>query len=314
MSHKANYWLASLDPNRVKAGAFRVLFHLCDHHNDETDPALACYPSQARLMEKTGLSNGALNSALATMEEDGLIIRRKSTAPGSKERRTYYILGCDFAPRAEQTPFSGVSANSGPQEPVAEQTPDLGASNSSFEPIKLRPTGEEPVRTGKNRSGAGARATRDGTDLDLGDDQGLDVGQGDQITAGFWADLLQALNIDPMKLPARWAGKQARADVAAWLGMGFSPDQVIEVAKASRQQMPQAPNGPKALDARMAAAASAKPAGGRASMDEMAAFWASKITAPGYIAPSAISPALARHMLQREMIAPDQLRARGISF
>lgn len=93
MSHKANYWLASLDPARVKAGAFRVLFHLCDHHNAEIDPTIACFPSQETLRVKTGLSNGALNNALNEMEEAGLLLRRRSTVPGSSERRTYYILG-----------------------------------------------------------------------------------------------------------------------------------------------------------------------------------------------------------------------------
>lgn len=147
MSHKANYWLASLDPSRVKSGAFRVLFHLCDHHRDDRDPMVACFPSQETLRERTGLSNGALNDALATMEKDGLLIRRRSTAPGSSERRTYYILGCDLQGSAKQTPDFGVSPNSGPPETAVEQTPVLTRANSSFGPSKLRPTGEEPQRT-----------------------------------------------------------------------------------------------------------------------------------------------------------------------
>lgn len=151
MSHKANFWLASLDPNRVKSGAFRVLFHLCDHHNGEADPRIACYPSQETLRSRTGLSNGALNTALSDMEAEGLILRRRSTVPGSSERRTYYILGCDMGEFAKQTPENGVSPNSGAPEIADEQTPDLPLANSSFGPSKLRCTGEEPVRTGKNQ-------------------------------------------------------------------------------------------------------------------------------------------------------------------
>lgn len=143
MSHKANYWLAQLDPSKVKAGAFRVLFHLCDHHNDGRDPKLACFPSQETLKEKTGMSNGALNNALNDMEAAGLIRRRRSTVPGSRERRTYYVLGCDFQAHDEQTPENGDCINPPEQTPVSERT------NSSLGPNKLQPTGEEPVRTEK---------------------------------------------------------------------------------------------------------------------------------------------------------------------
>lgn len=141
MSHKANAWLAGLDPAQVKAGAFRVLFHLCDHHNDSRDPTRACFPTQEALRERTGLSNGALNAALSAMEEAGLILRRRGTAPGSRMQRTYYILGCDFDLLPEQTPENGVCTNSGAPEAVAvsnsggpesvdEQTPVFGVTNS----------------------------------------------------------------------------------------------------------------------------------------------------------------------------------------
>jgi len=125
MSHRANYWLAQIEPSKVKPGAFRVLFHLCDHHNDERDPTLACFPSQQTLREKTGMANGTLNDALARMETDGLLRRIRSTKPGSSERRTYYVLGCDFDRVDQQTPDSGVSTNSGPPETGTKQTPVL---------------------------------------------------------------------------------------------------------------------------------------------------------------------------------------------
>jgi hypothetical protein len=149
MSHKANYWLANLDPNAVKSGAFRVLFHLCDHHNDEKRPEMACYPSQGTLRAKTGLSNGALNNALNQMEQDGLLRRKRSAIPGESTPRTYYILGCDFDLIQEQTPENGVSPNSSLLETAQKLTPVSEGANSSFEGGKLQPTGEEPVRTGK---------------------------------------------------------------------------------------------------------------------------------------------------------------------
>lgn len=147
MSHKANYWLACLDPSAVKSGAFRVLFHLCDHHNAETDPRIACFPSQETLMAKTGLSNGALNNALNEMEKGGLLVRKRSTVPGTSQRRTYYILGCDVDLTAKQTPENGDSPNSSGLEAADELTPVSERANSILGPSKLQPTGEEPVIT-----------------------------------------------------------------------------------------------------------------------------------------------------------------------
>lgn len=152
MSHRANYWLAALDPSRVKSGAFRVLFHLCDHHNGEADPSRACFPSQETLKARTGMSNGALNDALAQLEKDALIRRIRSTQPGTSTRRTYYVLECDFGYLDKQTPETGVCPNSGPPETAQKLTPVFGQANSGFQGGKLRPTGEEPVSNQKEPS------------------------------------------------------------------------------------------------------------------------------------------------------------------
>lgn len=152
MSHKATYWLATVDPKRITSGAFRVLFHLCDHHNDTRDPETACFPSQETLMNRTGLSNGGLNKCIDQLEQGGLLRRRRATAPGTPQRRTYYILGCDHLEGQEQTPLSGDSANSTPVEPALTLTPLLDGANSTFEGGKLHPSGEEPVKEPVNRN------------------------------------------------------------------------------------------------------------------------------------------------------------------
>ena len=146
MSHKANYWLAELDPDRVKAGAFRVLFHLCAHHNSDEPADRACFPSQETLMKRTALSNGGLNNALNALEEAGLIRRVRGTIPGQPTPRTYYVLGCDYEAWAGQTPVSGGRAGStfqGGLAPVSE------GAGSTFQGGCLQPTGEEQVITGK---------------------------------------------------------------------------------------------------------------------------------------------------------------------
>ena len=149
MSRKATDWLASLDPSLVKAGAFRVLFHLCNHHNDERRPDRACFPTQGTLTKETGLSNGGLNNALNALETACVLRRVRGTLPDTSERRTYYILGCDQDPNSspleaaiELTPVS----NSSPLEAAIELTPVLRVANSSFEGSKLQPTGDQPVK------------------------------------------------------------------------------------------------------------------------------------------------------------------------
>ena len=146
MSHKATYWLATVDPKIITAGSFRVLFHLCDHHNDERDPEAACFPSQGLLREKTGLSNGGLNKCLDALERANLLRRKRTTIPGQPTQRTYYILGCDMPSNTKQTPQNGVCANSTQVETAREQTPPFDGANSTFLGGKLHPSGEEPVK------------------------------------------------------------------------------------------------------------------------------------------------------------------------
>lgn len=161
MSHRANCWLAQLAPERVKPGAFRVLFHLCDHHNGERDPRLACFPSQQTLRERTGMANGTLNTALAKLEADGLIQRIRSTVPGHTTRRTYYVLECDFDGLEGQTPKPGVSANFDAPELTQEQTPVSERANSGLVLGKLRSAGEEPERKTKEEDMCAAESARD---------------------------------------------------------------------------------------------------------------------------------------------------------
>jgi len=151
MSHKATYWLATIDPKVITAGAFRVMFHLCDHHNDERDAERACFPSQETLRNKTGLSNGGLNKCIDALESAGLLARKRSTVPGTSNRRTYYILGCDAPNAIGQTPQSGDSTNSTQVESAMKLTPLLSVANSTFEGGKLHHSGEEPVRNRKGK-------------------------------------------------------------------------------------------------------------------------------------------------------------------
>ncbi|MCB5411494.1 MarR family transcriptional regulator [Pseudogemmobacter faecipullorum] len=299
MSHKANFWLASLEPSRVKSGAFRVLFHLCDHHNMERDPMIACYPSQETLRERTGLSNGALNDALSAMEEEGLLIRRRSTVPGTSERRTYYILGCDFDLLPEQTPENGVSPNSGGPETAEKQTPVLGQANSSFDPGKLRCTGEDPF---KNLLRTSSRERSQEEEVSVSDE--------------FLGEVAGALGVDLEAGGKWWQGPQAKAHIRRWLESGLSEKAILSICHQSREANPNPPEGPKALDHLMLPkpVKGKKPQAARkaATTEEVTAFWAEKINAGSWIPPNAVSPAIASALWASGLVSAEKLRAAGI--
>jgi len=136
MSHKASNWLSELPPHLLTNGQFRVLFHLCDAHNSKRSPDEACFPSQARLIEVTGLSSSGLNKCLDIMETAGILRRKRTRKPNGTKGSTYYILGCDVDLTQEPTPLSGVPTNS-TFDP--SPTPLLPCD-------QLHPSGDKPVK------------------------------------------------------------------------------------------------------------------------------------------------------------------------
>lgn len=125
MSHTATHWLATVPPEDMTHGEFRVLFHLCDCHN----PSMGCFPMQAYLREHTGLSNGGLNKALGELERKGLVRReRDRDARTNRQKPTRYILGFEMEDAQEPSPLSGGGAVS---TFGAEPSPLLGGSVST---------------------------------------------------------------------------------------------------------------------------------------------------------------------------------------
>lgn len=298
MSHKANFWLAQLDPRLVKSGAFRVLFHLCDHHNDDKDPLRACFPSQETLRARTGMANATLNSALSQMEEAGLIRRKRSTIPGTPTRRTYYILGCDFAEVDEQTPKTGVSSNSGVPELApeigGEQTPVSEGANSGFQGGKLRSTGEDPKRNKKEKNMCPAK----------------NAAHTHKSFEDFWEAYPRSRN----RAEAEKAFERA-------LASGVSSTWIIYAAKAYRVE--QAANqksymcSPENwLDQRrwenFPLQSDASTHVSKIS-DDVLMFWANRINAGKYITPSAVSVPIAQGMLSRKLVTLAQLMKAGVT-
>ncbi|WP_136441618.1 helix-turn-helix domain-containing protein [Pacificoceanicola onchidii] len=155
MSHKATNWLSDLDPSLLGASEFRVLFHLCDCHN----ASAGCFPSQAYLRERAGVSNGTVNNVLNSLERKGLI-KRHQTRDGRTKRQnpTRYILGFEIDGPQDPTPESGdgnpPKSGGGGSKKSTKPSPKSGVgavSNLEADPTpisgptRLQPTGEEPV-------------------------------------------------------------------------------------------------------------------------------------------------------------------------
>lgn len=138
MSHKATNWLSEIKgSDEVEHLGFRLLFYLCDCHN----PSHGCFPSQAYLQEKTGLSNGSINTHLKKLEASGIIERVQRMDPTTKRQKsTMYLLGFELP-----TPWIGGRSDSAE---CAEPSPDKGQSrlrgletNPVIEPV-TEPVGE----------------------------------------------------------------------------------------------------------------------------------------------------------------------------
>ena len=233
MSHKATNW--AIQQRGLKPATKIVLWFLCDRHN----PDFGCFPTQARLAADAEMSISALNTHLARLEELRLIHRLRSHDPRTHKRQaTRYLLGFEdgFPEEPTPNPADGIDGTGGEQS--ADPTPETGhgaisgfAANPSpdFAQSHLRNPETNPVREPltkpvKEEEGAQAREF----DFDL-----------------FFAELLQALGLDPSALPGWWQGWPAREHVRRWRDdLGLEPEAILAVAAETRHDHPDPPDGP----------------------------------------------------------------------
>ena len=146
----------------------------------------------------------------------------------------------------------------------------------------------------------------------------------------FFAELLGALGFaTSASLPAWWQGEPARLHVRRWIDdLGLTEDRIIEVATETRNDHPNPPDGPKALDrfmeraAQRDAQAAADASGGKAkrqrkrdvgpppSEDQLAVFYAAKVNSDEYLPASMISNAMCEAMLARGLVTRERLLLR----
>src|SRR3990167_1590304 len=147
------------------------------------------------------------------------------------------------------------------------------------------------------------------------------------ISDQFFGEVLAALGLDATALPGWWQGWPPRLHVKRWRDeLGLTEAEIVAVAEASRQEHPEPPDGPKALDRSMQRAAQRKaeaagqkrrkrksePAPAAKPITDLPAFYAKIVNADGYLPVSAISNTMRDAMLGRRLVTAERLRERGI--
>jgi hypothetical protein len=147
------------------------------------------------------------------------------------------------------------------------------------------------------------------------------------VSDQVFADLLDALGLDPASLPGWWQGWPPRLHVQRWRDeLGLTEAEIITAAEDSRQEHPEPPDGPKALDRAMQRAAQRKvedagrkrrkakvaPAPATKPITDLPAFYADLVNSDRYLPVSAISNTMRDAMLARGLVTAERLRERGV--
>jgi hypothetical protein len=320
MSHKATVW--AIQQRGLKPATKIVLWFLCDRHN----PDFGCFPTQARLAEDAEMSISALNEHLAKLEKLRLIHRVRVHDPRTHKRQaTRYILGFEDGFPQKPTPETGHGLCGTEEEQNADPTPETGDRAISGFSVKPSPDfAQSHLRNPETN------LVREPLSKPVKEEE--DAAARDSDFDRFFAELLSALGFAAnASLPAWWQGGPARLHVRRWIDdLGLSEDRIIQVATETRNDHPNPPDGPKALDrfmeraAQRGAQAAADASGGKAkrqrkrdvgpppSEDQLAAFYAAKVNSDEYLPASMISNAMCEAMLARRLVTADRLRQRGV--
>jgi hypothetical protein len=340
MSHEATNW--AIKQRGLKPTTKIVLWHLCDRFN----PDYGCFPSQERLAHDCEISRSTLNAHLGQLEAAGLLRRVPRLNPVTKRQMpTRYILGFEpgFAPDhatpcpqtghgdiTAENPFAGTEdlAEDAPAAPEPCLNSGHGNGAGPVSDFQADPCPENALTRVRNPD---TNPVREPLREPVKEEEGAPGREA--ILDEFFEELLGALGLDAGgTLPGWWQGWPARTHVRRWIDdLGLSKDRILEVARQSRHDHPDPPDGPKALDRAMQRAAQrdaqAAQSGGsgrnskrrgkrdtgpRPSEDELAAFYADLVNSEQFLPPSMISHAMCDAMLTRGLVTADRLRQRGV--
>lgn len=334
MSHEATNW--AIKQRGLKPTTKIVLWHLCDRFN----PDYGCFPSQDRLAHDCEISRSTLNDHLGQLETVGLLRRVPRLDPVTKRQLpTRYILGFEpgFTPvavlpcpeighgdddGAERLDDTDASAGDGMVNFLP--CPDFGHGDSA-RPVSDFPADPCPENAESRVRISDTNPVREPLSKPVKEEEGAQAR--DAISDEVFGDLLDALGLDTAALPGWWQGWPPRLHVQRWRDeLGLTEAEIIAAAEASRQEHPEPPDGPKALDRAMQRAAGRKvedagrkrrkpkaaPAPTAKPITDLPAFYADLVNSDRYLPVSAISNTMRDAMLARGLVTAERLRERGV--
>jgi hypothetical protein len=313
-----------------------VLWHLCDRFN----PDYGCFPSQDRLAHDCEISRSTLNDHLGQLEAVGLLRRVPRLDPVTKRQLpTRYILGFEpgFTPMAVvPCPEIGHGEDGGPE--IADMAggshvdegsdalpcPDFGHGEDA-RPVSDFPAEPCPENAESRVRISDTNPVREPLSKPVKEEEGAQARAA--ISDQVFGKLLAALGLDPVALPGWWQGWPPRLHVLRWRDeLGLTEAEIVAAAEASRQEHPEPPDGPKALDRAMQRAAQRKvedvgrkrskpkaaPAPATNPITDLPAFYADLVNSDRYLPVSAISNTMRDAMLARGLVTAERLRERGV--
>ena len=335
MSHAATNW--AIQQRGLKPTTKIVLWHLCDRFN----PDFGCFPSQEQLAHDCEISRSTLNEHLTLLESARLIRRVQRLNPGTKRQMpTRYILA--FEPGFTQhqgAPCPEIEHGSDAQDdlsfvtskntveiaasPVDTLTPCPETGRGAVSEFHPKPCPENASSRDRNPD---SNLVREPVSKSVKEEERAQAHDG--LDEGLFGSLLSALGFDvDGPLPGWWQGWPPREHVRRWRDdLGLSDGEILEVAEASRQEHPEPPDGPKALDRVMQRAAQRKandtarkrrkpkqPAAlACLPMSDVPDFYAKMVNSDRYLPVSAITNSTRDAMLARGLVTAERLRERGI--
>ncbi|CAM3928094.1 helix-turn-helix domain-containing protein [Paracoccus yeei] len=334
MSHDATNW--AIKQRGLKPTTKIVLWHLCDRFN----PDFGCFPSQDRLAHDCEISRSTLNDHLGQLEAVGLLRRVPRLDPVTKRQLpTRYILGFEpgFTPVAVvpcpeighgddggAERLDGADACAGGGVADALPCPDFGHGDDA-RPVSDFPADPCPENAGSRVRISDTNPVREPLSKPVKEEEGAQAREA--ISDEVFGDLLAALGLDPAALPGWWQGWPPRLHVQRWRDeLGLTEAEIIAAAEASREEHPEPPDGPKALDRAMQRAAGRKvedagrkrrkpkaaPAPAAKPITDLPAFYADLVNSDRYLPVSAISNTMRDAMLARGLVTAERLRERGV--
>ncbi|MGS4945541.1 helix-turn-helix domain-containing protein [Meridianimarinicoccus sp. RP-17] len=299
MSHEATNW--AFKQRGLGPSAKLVLMYLADHHN----PSYGCFPMQVTLAHECEMSRSSINNQLAKLEDMGLIRRvRQIDDRTGKQLATRYILGFEKEFAQVPCPDVGHGETGTEEEHEGDPCPDTGhgsVSKISTSPCpNSGPSRVQNLDTNPVREPLKEPVTR------------VPAREGDFSFDDFW-------EVYPRPVE-RAAAERAWRDA---IKRGADPAALVAAAEALANEDVEERFRKKPANwlrdggwadggAPGATCASGRSGAPPATLQERAAFWAAKIRAGVFVAPSAIGGELARAMIEGGHVDRADLRKIGV--